>query len=434
MTWTKKYKFSDLYEMSSGISSKPEQAGHGNDFLSFSSVFNNHFLPEILPDQMDVPEKDEVTYSIKEGDIFLTRTSETLDELGMSSVALKDYPKATYSGFLKRLRPINPDETYPKFMAFYLRSKLFRKTMTNNAIMTLRASLNQQIFSYLDLLLPKYEEQKKIGDLLYNIQQKIELNNRINEELESMTKLIYGYWFVQFDFPNKTGKPYKSSGGKMVYNKVLKREVPEGWEVKSISDILNIISENTSPDQLPPRTPYVGIEHIPRKRITLSNWSTAKNAASQKCKFQEHDFLFGKIRPYFHKVVISHMSGIASTDATVLRVKQKQDLGFALQVVSSNHFIQVATKTSTGSKMPRADWNVLLNYSFAKPPDPIIIKYQSQMDTLLGKLKNCVLENKELSSLRDWLLPMLMNGQVKIGDIQEELSKAAEPEASYSAT
>ncbi len=95
----KKYKFSDLYDIGSGISSKPEQAGHGFLFLSFSSVFNNHFLPRSLPDLMDTSEKERKTYSIKKGDVFLTRTSETLDELAMSSVAICDEPNVTYSSF-----------------------------------------------------------------------------------------------------------------------------------------------------------------------------------------------------------------------------------------------------------------------------------------------------------------------------------------------
>ncbi len=104
MTRLKKYKFSELYEMSSGISSKPEQAGHGESFVSFSTVFNNYFLPEVLPDKMNSSEKDQEKCSVKKGDLFLTRTSETLDELGMSSVAIKDYPKATFSGFFKKIQ------------------------------------------------------------------------------------------------------------------------------------------------------------------------------------------------------------------------------------------------------------------------------------------------------------------------------------------
>ena len=237
MSNLKKHRFCELYTMSSGISSTKEQAGHGSPFLSFSTVFNNYFVPDELTDLMSTSEKEKETYSIKKGDIFLTRTSEVIDELAMSCVATKDYPNASYSGFLKRIRPTQTDVTYSKFMAFYLRSPMFRKTMTNNAVMTLRASLNEDIFSYLDLLLPDFDEQVKVGDLLYLLNEKIETNNRINAELEGMAKTIYDYWFVQFDFPDNNGKPYKTSGGKMVYNDVLKREIPDGWSVKLFSEL-----------------------------------------------------------------------------------------------------------------------------------------------------------------------------------------------------
>ncbi len=117
MTKLRKHKFAELYEMSSGISSKPHQAGHGSPFVSFTTVFNNYFLPDELPDKMDTSAAEQETYSVKAGDVFLTRTSETLKELGMSCVAVKDYPAATYSGFLKRLRPLRPDLVYPKWSA-----------------------------------------------------------------------------------------------------------------------------------------------------------------------------------------------------------------------------------------------------------------------------------------------------------------------------
>lgn len=107
--------------MSSGISSKKEQAGHGAPFVSFGTVFNNYFLPEELPDLMDTSEKEQEIYSIKAGDVLITRTSETIDELAMSCVAVKDYPNATYSGFTKRLRPKREGIVYPKYMAFYFR-------------------------------------------------------------------------------------------------------------------------------------------------------------------------------------------------------------------------------------------------------------------------------------------------------------------------
>ena len=192
MSKIKEYRFSDLYDMSSGISSTKEQAGHGFPFLSFSAVYNNYFLPQLLTDKMDTSLSEQETFSIKKGDIFVTRTSETIDELAISSVALKDYPKATYSGFVKRLRPKSTTSNiiYDKYIAFYLRSRLFRKTMTNNATMTLRASFNEDIFSFLHLYLPPYNERKKIGDLLYDVEMKMLLNRKINDNLAAQSLMV----------------------------------------------------------------------------------------------------------------------------------------------------------------------------------------------------------------------------------------------------
>ena len=190
MSNLKEYRFDELYQMDSGISTTKDQAGHGAPFVSFRDIYNNPILPDILTEKMDTSEEEQKRYSVKKGDIFLTRTSEVLDELAMSSVAVKDYPKATFSGFAKRLRPIQDNITYDKFMAFYLRSIYFRKVINAKAIMTLRASFNEQIFSYIKLLLPDYQIQVKIGDFFYKIECKIRNNNKICAELESMAKTL----------------------------------------------------------------------------------------------------------------------------------------------------------------------------------------------------------------------------------------------------
>lgn len=180
-----KHAFSDLYEISSGISTTKAQAGHGSPFVSFSTVFNNYFLPDELTDLMDTTLQEQETFSIKKGDILITRTSETVDELAMSCVALKDYPNATFSGFVKRLRPKTTGVAYDRYMAFFLRSRYFRKVIDCNTIMTLRASFNEDIFSFLYLYLPDYEEQVRIGDLLYKIEKMKQINSRINDNLAS---------------------------------------------------------------------------------------------------------------------------------------------------------------------------------------------------------------------------------------------------------
>ncbi len=257
-------------------------------------------------------------------------------------------------------------------------------------------------------------KQSRVASVLKCIDAKIDLNNRINAELEAIVKTLYDYWFVQFDFPNVNGKPFKSSGGKMVYNEILKREIPEGWGIIELEQMAELIKGNVTPEEISSNTPYIGLEHIPRKSIILSEWETAKKVSSDKCVFKKNDILFGKIRPYFHKVGIAFVDGITSTDTIVLRPKNNLFFGFVLETVFSDQFIITATQSSTGTKMPRANWDVLRKFSVPAPPTQLLDKYQNTFSCLIAGMESSVYQNKELSKLRDWLLPMLMNGQVTV--------------------
>lgn len=406
MSKFKSYKFSDLYEMSSGISTKPEQAGHGAPFLSFKTVFNNIFLPSEFIDLMDTSVNEQEIYSIQEGDIFLTRTSETLDELGMSSVAVQDYPKATFSGFLKRLRPKQTDITYHKFMAFYLRSDLFRRTMSNNAIMTLRASLNEQIFSYLYLHLPSFQEQKKIGDFLFSIYRKIELNNRINAELEQMARILYDYWFIQFDFPDGNGKPYKSSGGKMVYNEMLKREVPEGWEIERLGDYSKV------------------------KKGTLITEKTADLNGEIKVVSAGLDFSYHHSRANCDQNTITISASGASAgfvnfwrepifacDCTIVRGSDDVETMYVLYFLKSIQ--EYLYKQARGSAQPHVYPKDIEQLLLVIPSKRVINLYKQVVIPINNSISNNLKQNRQLASLQDWLLPMLMNGQAKVFDREQ---------------
>jgi type I restriction enzyme, S subunit len=268
-----------------------------------------------------------------------------------------------------------------------------------------------------EMEVPFFEDkalQKKIAAVLSALDAKIDCNNRINAELEAMAKTLYDYWFVQFDFPDANGKPYKSSGGKMVYNSTLKREIPVGWEVWSLKKLVEVVKGNVSPSDIDASTPYVGLEHIGRKTIVLPDWATSDSANSDKTAFKKNDILFGKIRPYFHKVAAAPFDGITSTDTIILRPKKKSYLGLALETVFSDEFIESATQSSTGSKMPRADWSVLQHYKIPVPKTDLLEAYQSVFEEVLKKIYLSSTENKKLIGLRDWLLPMLMNGQVSV--------------------
>lgn len=421
MSKLREYKFSELYEMSSGISSKPVQAGHGAPFLSFRTVFNNYFLPEDLPDKMDTSNQEQKTYSIRKGDIFLTRTSETIDELGMSSVALKDYPKATYSGFLKRLRPVQNNVSDEKYLAFYLRSKLFRKTMTNNAIMTLRASLNEEIFSYLNLYLPDYETQKNIGNLLHLLSSKIELNNRTNAELEAMAKMLYDYWFVQFDFPPSTssgntstgsgneGKPYKTSGGKMVWNEELKREIPEGWKDGELKDIANITM-----GQSPPGESYnedgEGMIFFQGCTDFGNRFPSVRKFTTQPSRFAKEGDILLSVRAPVGTINITKENCCIGRGLATLNSKDNCIAYlFGVMLNLKQIFDRRNVDGTTFGSITKDD---LFSLKVVRPGKEILKRFNELISPAFEKQNKIKLENQRLSELRDWLLPMLMNGQV----------------------
>jgi type I restriction enzyme S subunit len=231
---TTKYSLAELFDIGSGISSKPEQAGHGTPFLSFSTVFNNVFIPDELPDKMEASGSQIEACSVKAGDVFLTRTSQTIDELAMSSVALKDYPLATFSGFLKRLRPKRSGIVYPKYFAFYLRSHMFRKVIDANVVMTLRASFNEDIFGYLNVFLPPYETQQKIGDFLYDLERSKENDKEKVNILLSLAQTTFDFWFLLSNYPDEKDQPFSFFGGKTVNEKTIGFPIPENWRVKTL--------------------------------------------------------------------------------------------------------------------------------------------------------------------------------------------------------
>ena len=421
-----KYALSDLYDMSSGISSKKEQAGHGAPFVSFGTVFNNYFLPEELPDLMDTNEKEQQIYSIKTGDVLITRTSETIDELAMSCVAVKDYPKATYSGFTKRLRPKREGIAYPKYMAFYFRSALFRKAVTNNAFMTLRASFNEDIFTFLDVYLPDYDEQVRIGDMLYNIECKIQKNKEINDYLEEMAKTIYDYWFVQFDFPNENGKPYKSSGGKMVNSNG--HIIPESWTFCKVQDIISNICTGLNPrDNFKLGTgdiKYITVKNLtPNGTLDFTGCDTidesARTIVHNRSDIQIGDILFASIAPLGRCYLIQSEPTDWDINESVFSIRANTDIitpAFLYLYFMSDAFIKHATSSSTGSIFKGIRINTLLETELCVPPLSVILKFEERLASIFPLKSKNYEEIQRLSNLRDWLLPMLMNGQATIED------------------
>jgi len=228
MSEWKKVKLGELYEVHNGLSKGRQFFGSGYPFLTFSTVFNNYFLPKELDSLVQSSEKEREACSIKKGDVFITRTSETMDELGMSSVALRDYPNATYNGFTKRLRPIT-DDVIPEYIGYYLRSPKFRGKFMAFSTMTTRASLANGDLLGMEVELPNKDEQHRIATILSRYDSLIENYQKQIKLLEEAAQRLYKEWFVDLHFPGHE-------------NTKIIDGVPEGWEKKPVKTIVELQS------------------------------------------------------------------------------------------------------------------------------------------------------------------------------------------------
>jgi type I restriction enzyme S subunit len=277
---------------------------------------------------------------------------------------------------------------------------------------------------------PPLETQKAISKVLSDLDYKISLNNRINQELEAVAKLIYDYWFVQFDFPmtkeqaeamgksELVGKPYKSSGGKMVYNEQLKREIPEGWGVKELADIADTINDSVDPSNEPDRN---------FKYYSIPIWDDKKSyeltrgaeIGSNKYSVNDKRILVSKLNPWFSRVVFAsdNKDTICSTEFVVWQPKIASMKCYLYQIAIHPHFIAYSTQNATGTSNShkRVNPKVMMKYKVAFNEE-FAISYSKRMRQFIQQMQNNQKQNQKLSELRDWLLPMLMNGQVRVSD------------------
>ena len=262
--------------------------------------------------------------------------------------------------------------------------------------------------------IPEIELQNYIATILDSIKIKKEVNKAICADLEAMAKLVYDYWFVQFDFPDENGKPYKSSGGKMVWNEELKREIPEGWEVKSIKDLA--IEGKTTPYTEVKSIPTMDLSVMPSGSMMLSRLNDSINFSTNLFEMKRDDILFGSIRPYLKKAGIAPCDGAVAGTIHSFRPKNADDYNFLAITICNDRMFQYAVSSSQGTKMPVVTIDSIMDYKVAY--DNSVSKKFNRLN-FKEMMSKCILENQQLASLRDFLLPMLMNGQVTVGEMKE---------------
>ena len=263
--------------------------------------------------------------------------------------------------------------------------------------------LETDVLSAFQIPVPKNKDvQRRVVGVLSSYDDLIENNRRRMALLEEAARQLYREWFVRLRFPGH--EHTRITNG-----------LPEGWDAKSLGDLCEEVRETVKPDALDPDTPYIGLEHMPRRSISLSNWGTAEQVTSSKHRFREGEILFGKIRPYFHKVGIAFVDGVASSDAIVIRPAEPTLRGFVLMTVSNDPFIAVtAQMMKEGSKMPRADWKQMQAYPAPLPPAGLLDSFESAIQPIVDQLKALAFTNQRLRIARDLLLPRLMSGEIAV--------------------
>jgi type I restriction enzyme, S subunit len=244
--------------------------------------------------------------------------------------------------------------------------------------------INLTVLRNFEVPVPPLQTQYAIAGVLSAYDDLIENNRRRIQLLEQAARLLYKEWFSHLRFPGH--EHVKITDG-----------VPVGWERKMLGDLCEEVRESVSPDALEPDTPYIGLEHMPRRSISLNEWGKAEEVISSKHRFREGEILFGKIRPYFHKVGIAFVDGVASSDAIVIRPLNEHLRALVLMTVSSDGFVAVTAQTmKEGSKMPRADWKQMKQYLVLLPPDGLLSTFNSVVESIVQQLKSLSFTNRHL--------------------------------------
>lgn len=358
---------------------------------------------------------------LREGDIVIVRTGQP----GTCCVIPKEYDGCNCSD-LVIVRP-NKDKVNPHYLEAYI-NFMTQKQINNHQVGAIQKHFNVGSAKEMILYLPEIRTQEKCADIVKTLNKKIENNNRINSELEAMAKTIYDYWFLQFEFPNEEGKPYKSSGGKMVWNEELKREIPDGWQVDFLSRLftsqrgisynskniegggvpmINLASFNVDGSYKEEGIKVYSGEYSKEKVVKpfdLLMCNTQQTAIDYKKDIIGKAFLVPDI--FEGEIVTSH-------HVTTIQVEKDNMKYFLHRLFNTDYFHKYAAGFTNGTNILGLIFSGIEKYRLEIPDDAVLKKFADLMLDIEMKKSKIIKENQELISLRDFLLPLLMNGQVR---------------------
>ena len=333
---------------------------------------------------------------VQPGDVLLSHNA----TIGRVAVVPKFEGRLLVGTSLTYFR-VDPTRISPGYLAAYFSASDFQNQLA--AVMSLSTRNQVPITAQrrLRVALPPLDEQNAMAHILGTLDNKIELNRQMNETLEAIARTLFKSWFVDLNFASA------------------KTDVPVRWTEGKFGDVADNNRNQVNPSDTSPTTPYIGLEHMPRKSISLSDWGIAGDVASNKFAFKTGDILFGKLRPYFHKVGVAVVNGVCSTDILVICAKEPLWFSFVLGHASSSEMVDFADAGSTGTKMPRTSWDQLSQFEIAIPPRQLAEKFNNVVLAYVEKMRANVHESRTLASLRDALLPRLVTGEIQVKHPEE---------------
>lgn len=369
-------------------------------------------------DGSDISYVDEATYhqrikraTPEPGDIVISR------EAPMGVVGLIPEGMKCCMGQRLVLLKVNRIKCNPVYLLHALTSEYvqtqIRRIDTRGSIVS-----NIDLDTLRELEIPIIDGQEEAADLLDSISRKIETNTKVIAELESLARTIYDYWFTQFDFPDEHGNPYRSSGGTMVYSELPNCNIPSGWIIKPLGNSAQQCTEGITPNHYPDKTfEYYSIPDF--DAAGAPSHMLGKDIQSGKYKITSKDLLLSKLNPQFPRLwdpFCNSSDSICSTEFIVLRPLIDFDKPWFWSVLGSKKFqaFMISNAVSSTGSRSRIHPETVLAYLIPLPPEPIRKQYANKIDPILLSMKKAKQETILLTSLRNWLLPLLMNGQATI--------------------
>lgn len=389
---TQMIELSQLGTLRNGMNYDKSFATNGCKIIGVADFGNR-----VFPDYSSLQEIDDTIVTdadlLQDGDILFVRSNGNKNLVGRSMFINNISEKVCYSGFCIALRP-NHSVVIPKYLFYALRSPFCRKQYSYSQ-QTNITNLSQSVLGNVIVPIPDYKVQEKHSNILYNIDSKIMLNTKICSELEAMAKILYDYWFVQFDFPDENGKPYRTSGGEMVWNEQIKREIPKGWEVTNIGNLTTVVTGKEDANFSSPNGKY--------KFFTCSQEALLCDIPA----FSGQAVLIAGNGDFN----VKHYSGEFNAYQRTYVLIPENQVYYGAMYISAKNQIQAFKNGSNGSIVKFITKGDVENIPFILPNDDSIFH---QINKLIEKIELCERENEELTKLRDWLLPMLMNGQARM--------------------